>query len=124
VTRPHLRFDHKPAVINGEPDLGTNRQVQNIEQCAWKGQHDRAADFAQSGCVHGHRLESYVRTTLGALPFHASWVAQSKLSNNPPIEARNRERVSDSISRGTSRCFADLGGVNHAGMGMDAERAA
>jgi hypothetical protein len=39
-------------MIDDQADRRTGLQVQMFKECGWDGQHDRAADLAQFGCVH------------------------------------------------------------------------
>jgi hypothetical protein len=50
---PLLRFHDQAAALDRDADFGSRPQLQDIEQSGRDGQHDRAADLAQIGCVHG-----------------------------------------------------------------------
>lgn len=39
-------------MIDGQADSSAGLQVQLFEECWRDGQHDRATDFAQIGCMH------------------------------------------------------------------------
>ena len=60
VARPRRGFDHEAAVIDGQADLHTGRQVKDIEQRWRNRQHDRAADLAQIRCVHDESLNKVI----------------------------------------------------------------
>jgi hypothetical protein len=53
ITAALLWFHYQTAAFNRDAYLSAWFQVQDIEQCGWNGQHDRAADLAKICNVHG-----------------------------------------------------------------------
>jgi hypothetical protein len=52
IAGPLLWLDDQPPAFDRDADRGSCLQVQDVEQSGRDGQHDRAADLAQIGCVH------------------------------------------------------------------------
>jgi len=53
IVRAGTSCDDETAALYCEADFGSGMQFQDVQKSGRDGQHDRAADFAQVGGVHG-----------------------------------------------------------------------